>query len=154
MNQSGARNPAWKGGRYVASTGYVLIYRPEHPRTMGDCYVQEHTLVAEAALGKYLPPLAIVHHVDDNRQNNAPTNLVICENTSYHRLLHTRRTAYRATGNPNARKCGYCHDWVSPSDPDRYARGNHVAHRRCRQEYSRSRYTPEARRARYEATGR
>lgn len=51
----GSRNPAWKGGRYVNSQGYVMVYCPDHPRVIGDCYVQEHTLVAEAALGKYLP---------------------------------------------------------------------------------------------------
>lgn len=45
------------------------------------------------ALGKKLPPGAIVHHVDLNPFNNEPTNLVICPDTQYHMLLHERTKA-------------------------------------------------------------
>jgi HNH endonuclease len=52
-----------------------------------------HVLVAEKALGKPLPKGAIVHHVDGNTLNNAPSNLVICQDQAYHCLLHKRQRA-------------------------------------------------------------
>ena len=68
----------------------------------------EHVVIAEKALGKPLPKGAQVHHVDFDRSNNAPSNLVICPSAKYHQLLHIRSRAMAATGNPNARKCMYC----------------------------------------------
>jgi hypothetical protein len=63
--------------------------------------IHEHVLIAERALGKPLPSGAQVHHVDENRRNNANRNLVICQNQSYHLLLHSRAHVLRAGGNPN-----------------------------------------------------
>jgi hypothetical protein len=66
-----------------------------------------HDLIAEAALGKRLPPKAVVHHVDGVKQHNAGSNLVICENRAYHALLHQRTRVVRAGGNPNIDKLCY-----------------------------------------------
>lgn len=75
------------------SDGYVFLLAPEHPRANRDGYVFGHILVAEAALGKPLPPRAVVHHVNERRQDNWPTNLVICQDRAYHLLLHNRMRA-------------------------------------------------------------
>src|SRR5262245_59260878 len=90
-------NPNWNGGRYVSS-GYVFI------RIAKNEYRQEHVLLAEKALGRPLPPAAEVHHVDERRGNNTPSNLVICENREYHKLLHRRRRVLLAGGDPNTQK--------------------------------------------------
>jgi hypothetical protein len=66
------------------------VHNPDHPRANTRGYVYEHILVAESVLGHSLPAGAVVHHVDGNKHNNAPGNLVICEDDAYHRLLHTR----------------------------------------------------------------
>lgn len=69
----------------------------------------EHISVAEKALGRKLPVGAIVHHVDDDKANNKPSNLVICPNQSYHLLLHARARIVDAGGNPNTQKlCSAC----------------------------------------------
>lgn len=71
--------------------------------------VNEHIVIAEAALGRFLPAGVEVHHVDENRRNNARSNLVICENHQYHRMLHARARVARAGGDPNTQKiCAAC----------------------------------------------
>jgi hypothetical protein len=66
-----------------------------------------HVLRAEKALGRSLPPKAVVHHADGSMSDDAP--LVICENQAYHRLLHARMNIQRAGGNPNTDAfCGRC----------------------------------------------
>lgn len=69
----------------------------------------EHVLVAEQALGKLLPPQAVVHHVDGNHRHNVGSNLLICQDQAYHMLIHQRTRCRRLGGNPNTDKvCCVC----------------------------------------------
>jgi hypothetical protein len=72
---------AWKGGMTHDAKGYLQISHGKH-------YKQRlHKVRAEQALGKPLPIKAVVHHVNGDIENpNA--QLVICEDQSYHLLLH------------------------------------------------------------------
>ncbi len=84
-------------------------YRMRHDTISGRC-VFEHILIAEKALGRPLPQGAQVHHVDENKLNNGPGNLVICQNVAYHKLLHVRTKVLRAGGDPNTQAmCSSCH---------------------------------------------
>lgn len=98
----------WKGGRTITGKGYVMVSEPNHPRVNRGGYVLEHILIAEKALGEYLPPNAIVHHINGIKNDNSPENLLICQDEYYHKLLHIRKQAYDACGNVNYRKCTYC----------------------------------------------
>jgi len=77
-------------------------------------YVYEHVIVAERALGHFLPPNAHFHHVNGNGHDNRPSNLVICEDLAFHKLIHRRLRAYQATGNVTARQCYSCKKWELP----------------------------------------
>ncbi len=91
---------------HIISHSYRKVTTPEGRKLL-------HVVIAEKALGKPLPPRADVHHVDGNRHNNANTNLVICEDRSYHRLLHIRTNVYRAGGDPNTQRiCHHCRQLV------------------------------------------
>lgn len=83
------RNPNWRGGRSVASNGYVLIRVGTHHH-LADVrgYAYEHRLVAEEMLGRRMRPQEVVHHVDGDKQNNLPKNLRVFGNRAHHFVTH------------------------------------------------------------------
>ena len=78
----------WHGGSYRHEQGYVRVHVGNNQ------YKMEHVLLAEKALGRPLPPEAVVHHVNgDPGDNKTPWNLVVCPDQDYHLLLHRRAQA-------------------------------------------------------------
>lgn len=100
---------AGKSEKHMAD-GYVQVHRPDHPRSSRDGYVYEHILVASQAMGKPVPDYADVHHVNGDKTDNRPQNLVVCSR-SYHQILHKRTKALEETGDPNSVRCWLCHRW-------------------------------------------
>lgn len=83
MTWVGENHPNWKGGIRI-SEGYRLILSPNHPNKNHQGYMQEHRLVMELKLGRLLEPQEVVHHLDRNRLNNDPENLVLCATHKEH----------------------------------------------------------------------
>ena len=92
--------------------------------------VGEHRVIAERILGKALPRGAVVHHVDGDKKNNVPENLVIFPNQSYHRIIHRRQRALEEGGNANYRLCRRCNKWDDPEN-DMHCFVDGAYHRKC-----------------------
>ena len=85
-------------------------------RPNGGGLVREHRAAAQEIIGGELPPGAIVHHINGNRQDNRPENLFICKDHSEHFKIHRQEIALQECGHADWRKCRYCHQYDSPEN--------------------------------------
>lgn len=71
----------------IDRNGYWYVYKPENPMASKQGYVAEHRLIAAKKYGRILKRNEEVHHIDHNKKNNDPDNLVIMDkalHSSYH----------------------------------------------------------------------
>lgn len=73
----GEKHPFWKGGKFQSKYGYILVNSPKHPFGSARHLVYEHRLVMEKVLGRYLQPYEKVHHINGNKKDNNPENLML-----------------------------------------------------------------------------
>lgn len=115
-----------------------IKHKNNYPKMTYNGKVREvHLVKAEKALGKPIPKRADVHHANGKKYDSRNSNLVICQDRKYHLLLHTRLNALRECGNPNWRRCSYCHQYDSPANLSIGA--TYVYHKECVKKYARSR---------------
>jgi len=74
----------WQGGRIIDKYGYVSIKIPTHPFANHLGYVKEHRLIVEKQIGRYLKAEEHCHHIDKNKANNNPQNLMAFISNSAH----------------------------------------------------------------------
>ena len=67
-------------------TGAGLTYTKQFGR-------HEHRIVAEQILGRALRPGEVVHHLDGDKRNNAPENLIVFPSQSEHTKWHLENDA-------------------------------------------------------------
>jgi hypothetical protein len=121
-----------KGELHVNAMGYRVARPAENGRVHRNGYVLEHIAVVERALGRPLPKGAVIHHVNGDRTDNRPQNLVVCPDQAYHLLLHKRQRAFDACGHADWRKCTYCGEYDDPSRMYLSRTGSQAHHRECR----------------------
>lgn len=108
ITQTSAGYRAGDFRRFVNGHQQRNLVAKSYPKTKRDrVTLSQHRVRAEQALGKPLPPNAIVHHADGSRRMNTP--LVICQDQHYHQLLHARMRIRARGGDPNTQRwCGAC----------------------------------------------
>lgn len=94
--RTGRRGNAWKGGRWTSQEGYVHVAISELPEDQQAIaremvptkpYILEHRLVAAVKAGRPLTRAEVVHHLNGEKQDNRPENLVLLDQQS-HSLSH------------------------------------------------------------------
>ena len=71
--------------------GYVIVYVPKHPKAHKDGYQMLHTVVMERAIGRYLEPNEVVHHINHDRKDNRLENLMLMDKKEHMRMHMTER---------------------------------------------------------------
>lgn len=74
---------------FVIISGYKYIQCPDHPNSTKKGYVAEHRLIAENMIGRYLNQDEDIHHLNFNKLDNRPENIVILTK-SEHSKLHAK----------------------------------------------------------------
>lgn len=88
-NQTGNKNPMWKGGKHIRDGGYTLILTTDRG------YVFEHRLVVEENIGRKLTNKEVVHHRNGNPSDNRIENLELLSNQSDHMIIEWGRDISR-----------------------------------------------------------
>lgn len=122
----------FKGGRLCDAKGYIRVLVPEHPKSQSYGYMFEHRLIAEKVLGHPLPDKTSTHHYGRKDENE---KIVLCEDYSYHQMLHRRTRAYNICGHAHWMKCPFCQQYDDPKNM--YINGRHARHNICHRDYNR-----------------
>ena len=76
--------------------------------------IKYHTVAAEMMFGGPIPEGLVVHHIDKDKLNNDPKNLMICS-IAYHNIIHSRLDAIEACGISWYRPCAFCGTHDNPT---------------------------------------
>lgn len=99
-------NDLWSIRKTVKKGDYLYAIVPEHPRATINGYVLEHIVVLENKIGRLLKEGEEVHHINENKKDNSPDNLLLVKKGEHQRQHMLKRY-------PNGREkvlltCAFC----------------------------------------------
>jgi hypothetical protein len=118
--RKGINNPNWKYGR-IKIGDYWYLYLPDYFSSNKNQYIGEHVYNFQEYYQCCVLKWAVVHHIDHNKENNMPWNLVgmmESEHTRLHNKGNQCRKGYRK--NTNGRKCSNCKSNITYINPKNY----------------------------------
>ncbi|MFD2307984.1 HNH endonuclease [Enterococcus termitis] len=74
-------------GKKLSGDGHILLKIPTHPNAQSNGYVFEHRVIFESIVGFYLDPEIVIHHINEDKQDNRFANLQMMDK-SEHTILH------------------------------------------------------------------
>lgn len=101
LGKTGEKAPGWKGGRYSSKRDkYIYVWAPDHPnaRKSGKGtggYVLEHRLVMEKILGRYLKEDEDVNHINGDKKDNRPENLMVVRHHAHYHEMSCPRCEFK-----------------------------------------------------------
>lgn len=119
----------------IDNNGYEVLRRNGRNKRL----IYYHVVLAERILGRQLPKGALVHHINNIKLDNRPSNLLICPDREYHRLLHRRADALKADGEIDWLRCYFCKEHDSPENI-RVTKHGSQYHLKCKSDYNRWHY--------------
>jgi hypothetical protein len=78
-NNPPERQPAWKGGKYNHSSGYIAVRICKN-------YILEHRYIMEKHINRKLDRMEDVHHINGIKNDNRIENLIILTRAEHSRL--------------------------------------------------------------------
>lgn len=110
-------------GHRIINRGYALVWYPDHPLAQSSGYVRENRYVAWETFGPF-DPSCEVHHEDEDKLNNDPSNLKVLP-SKVHKSLHGDGKRFpnntRGAGQHTVRH-------LTPEQIDRDAKVIHLGH--------------------------
>lgn len=94
----GENHGSWKGGKRKMANNYISIWCPYHPYPDDRGYVEEHRLIMERKLKRFLKPYERVHHKNGITNDNKLENLILTDkfhHLNFHRDKKTGRIKSR-----------------------------------------------------------
>lgn len=93
----------WKVEGFASKGAYNYAIVPTHPSATTNGYVLAHRIVAENHLGRLLLKDEVVHHVNENKKDNKPSNLRVMLKSG-----HARRHQIERGGSVGLFQCQNC----------------------------------------------
>ena len=74
------------------NNGYISIF-------INNCWILEHKFNVEQFIGRKLVDFEVIHHIDENKQNNRISNLFLFKSQKEHQKFHNKVSHFGWTNN-------------------------------------------------------